>query len=77
MMSLYALDQTYRKYPELPAAHATSIQRSMPTGIKHKKLTGTKTLMAYPYVPNASATLHSPIPSHLIAPQRIAGTSRP
>lgn len=76
-VSTLAFDTTHRKNPELPAPTATSTQRRMPIGIKHRKLMGTKTPMAYPYVPSASATLHSPMPSHFVAPHSSAGTSRP
>jgi hypothetical protein len=68
---------THRKNPELAAPAATNTQRRIPTGIRQRKLMGTNTPIAYPYVPSASATLQSPMPSHLVAPHSSAGTSRP
>jgi hypothetical protein len=70
-------DGAYMKYPELIAPSPTNTQRRIPTGIRHSRLIGTNTLIAYPYTPRASATPHSPTPSHLVAPHRSAGTPRP
>ncbi len=68
---------THMKYPELAAPVPTKIHRSIPTGIRQSILIGMYTVMAYPYIPSASAIPHSPILSHLVIPHSRAGTRRP